>query len=57
MSFFLSPCILSGRSDATSGKVNFRPDMRHIFFLKKKKKKIRTHEFMWLLKQFGATAP
>ena len=39
MSFFLSPCILSGRSDATSGKVNFRPDMRHIFFLKKKRRK------------------
>ena len=57
MSFFLSPCILSGRSDATSGKVNFRPDMRHNFFFFKKKKKIRTHEFMWLLKQFGATAP
>ena len=55
MSFFLSPCILSGRSDATSGKVNFRPDMRHNFF--KKKRKSGHNEFMWLLKQFGATAP
>ena len=46
---FSSPDILSGKNDVTSDKVTFKHQTK-LF------KKISGHpEFMWLLKQFGAT--
>ena len=52
--FCLSPDILSGRNDVTSGNVNFKPDIsQNICF----EKKSEHQEFVWLLKQFGATKP
>ena len=42
---------LSGRDDVTSGKVNFRPEIRENF--KKKKKKSVYQEFVWLLTHYN----
>ena len=46
-------CPLEKRKDIASDKVNFKPNIRQTFFLKKKS---GHQEFVWLLKQFGATA-
>ena len=49
---FLRPYRLSRRNDVTSDQVNFRPGYRQNFFLEKKS---GHQEFVWLLKQYGAT--
>ena len=50
----LRPDKLSGRNDVTLDKVNFRSEIRKKYFFWKKS---GHQEFVWLLKQFGATVP
>ena len=52
--FFLKPDRLSGRDDVALDMVNLRPDIRQNVLFKKNSDH---QEVLWILKQFGATAP